>query len=174
MADRPGLPNRPPVAVDVVVEAGDWPAKAKLDRLAAKAVAAAAAACLPRLAGGSELSVVFTDDAHMRRLNRTYRGKDKPTNVLSFPAAPPSGGRYGPLLGDLFLAAETIAAEAAAEGLTPTDHLTHLIVHGFLHLAGYDHVDDGEAEVMEGLETAILKTMGIADPYAASRRATGH
>lgn len=162
-----------PVAVEVIVEAGEWPAKAGLRRLAGGAVAGAARAVADRLADRAELSVTFTDDAHMRRLNRAYRRKDKPTNVLSFPAGPPHGGRHGPLLGDLFLGAGTVVAEAEAGGLTLADHLTHLIVHGFLHLVGYDHVDDGEAEVMEGLETAILKTMGIADPYAAGREPAG-
>jgi len=162
-----------PVAVEVIVAAGDWPAKATLRRLAGRAVAAAAEAAKARLAPGAELSVTFTDDAHMRHLNRAYRRKDKPTNVLSFPAGPPHGGRHGPLLGDLVLGAGTVTDEAAAGGLTLADHLTHLIVHGFLHLVGYDHGDDGEAQVMEGLETAILKAMGIADPYAVGREPAG-
>ena len=103
----------------------------------------------------------------MRRLNRDYRGKDKPTNVLSFPRRRLLAGRLGPLLGDIVLAAETVAREAEDEGLALDDHLTHLIVHGFLHLLGYDHEDEAEAAVMEGLETAILGGLGIADPYAA-------
>ena len=157
------------VGVDVIVEAGDWPSRARLRRLAGAAVAAAAGATAERIADGAEVSVVFTDDARMRGLNRTYRRKDRPTNVLSFPAGPPVQGRHGPLLGDLFLGAETVAAEAEAQGLTLADHLTHLIVHGFLHLLGHDHMADDEAEVMEALETAILGTMGIADPYAAGK-----
>ena len=173
MPARSAAAAPPPVAVEVIVEAGEWPAKATLRRLAGRAVAAAAETVAARLADHAELSVTFTDDAHMRRLNRTFRQKDKPTNVLSFPAGPPHGGRHGPLLGDLFLAAGTVMGEAAAGDLTLADHLTHLIVHGFLHLVGYDHIDDGEAEVMESLETAILKTMGIADPYAAGREPAG-
>jgi probable rRNA maturation factor len=112
------------------------------------------------------VSLVFTDDASVRVLNRDYRGKDKPTNVLSFPAPQLVPGRFGPLIGDIVVARETVAAESAADGLTFADHLTHLIVHGFLHLVGYDHETDDEAAVMEGLETSILQQLGIADPYA--------
>jgi probable rRNA maturation factor len=155
------------IAVDVLIEAGDWPTRAKLRALAERAIAAAADRACPDLAPGSEVSLLFTDDAHMRTLNRRYRGKDKPTNVLSLPSAPPLVGRLGPLLGDVVLAADTVHREAEAAGLAPNHHLTHLIIHGFLHLIGHDHEDDSEALVMEGLETAILGDLGIADPYAA-------
>ncbi len=120
------------------------------------------------LAEDPEVSLVFTDDAHVRVLNSQYRGKDAPTNVLSFPAAPVIPGRFGPPLGDIVLAAETVAREADEGGLTIVDHLTHLIIHGFLHLLGHDHENDDEAIVMERLETAILERLGIADPYAGS------
>ncbi len=154
-------------SVDVLIEAGDWPSRAKLHALAERAVAAAADRACPDLAPGSEVSLLFTDDAHMRTLNRRYRGADKPTNVLSLPSAPPLVGRLGPLLGDVVLAAETVRHEAEVQELALNDHLTHLIIHGFLHLIGHDHEDDSEALVMEGLETAILGDLGIADPYAA-------
>ncbi len=121
---------------------------------------------LPPIVGGAEVSLVFTDDARIRVLNRQYRGKDQPTNVLSFPAAPLAPGKLGPPLGDIVMALETIAAESGAQRLDFADHVTHLIVHGFLHLIGYDHETDGEAAVMEWLETAILASLGIADPYA--------
>jgi probable rRNA maturation factor len=111
--------------------------------------------------------VVFTDDARVRVLNARYRGKDSSTNVLSFPAPAAIKGRLGPMLGDVVLAAETVAREAVEQGLALDAHLTHLLVHGFLHLAGYDHEDEAEATVMETLETAILGRLGIADPYAA-------
>jgi probable rRNA maturation factor len=111
---------------------------------------------------------VFTDDASVRVLNRQYRGQDRATNVLSFPAAPLHPGRLGPLLGDIVMARETIAAESAAAGLDFADHLTHLMIHGFLHLVGHDHESDDEAAIMERLETAILGRLGIADPYAES------
>src|SRR5260221_7448717 len=104
-----------------------------LRRLAAQAIGAAAQSG-PAIAPESELSVVFTDDAHIRRLNRKFRGKDKATNVLSFPAG--GSNRLGPLVGDIFLALQTIEREAADQGLTIDDHLNHLIVHGYLHLVG--------------------------------------
>ena len=155
------------VAVDILVAGGHWPPRARLRSFAERAVAAALERACPDLESGAEISILFTDDAEMRGLNNRYRGKDQPTNVLSLPAAPPVVGRLGPPLGDIVLAAETIRREADDQGLAFGDHLTHLIVHGFLHLLGYDHEEDAEALVMEGLETAILDDLGIADPYAA-------
>jgi probable rRNA maturation factor len=154
-----------PVAVDLLVEAGDWPPPRTLRRLAEAAITATVSRAKPKLAAGSEVSLVATDDAHVRTLNRAYRRKDKPTNVLSFPGKPAEAGRFGPLLGDIVVARETIAREAEAGGLTIEDHLSHLIVHGFLHLLGYDHVHDADAALMERLETAILADLGVADPY---------
>jgi probable rRNA maturation factor len=156
----------PAITADILVEADGWPPEAELQALVDGALAACRTADLPEIAADAEVSLVFTDDARVRMLNRQYRGKDRPTNVLSFPAAPPFPGRLGPPLGDIVMARETIAAESAGEGLDIADHLTHLIVHGFLHLLGYDHETDGEAAVMERLETAILGRLGIADPYA--------
>jgi len=155
------------VAVDVLVESGDWPATAVVRRLAASAVAAAAASVADRIAPSAEVSLVFTDDAHVRALNRRHRGRDAATDVLSFPAAPQVAGKSGPMLGDIVLAFETVAGEAAAARLTLAARVSHLIVHGFLHLIGYDHGNAGEAAVMERLETAILARLGIADPYEA-------
>jgi len=129
-------------------------------------VDAAVAAIRPPLAADCELSLVFTDDAHVRRLNRDFRKKDSPTNVLSFPAPAGADGRLGPILGDVVLARETVVREADAEGLTMEAHLAHLILHGFLHILGYDHADEAEATAMERLETAVLGGLGIADPYA--------
>lgn len=166
-----GKPPAKAVAIraEVVVEAGDWPSAARLRRLTEKALVAAAGRSKATLAAGSEVAVIFTDDAHIRLLNRRFRHKNKPTNVLSFPAAPPAGGVFGPLLGDIVLAFETVVGEAEAAGLALADHLTHLIVHGFLHLIGYDHEEDEQAAAMEGLETAILATLAIADPYGGHR-----
>ena len=157
---------RPPdFAVDVLVEAGAWPKKAELKRRVERAVGAALAVAKPRLAAAAEISVVCTDDAHIRALNSRFRGKDKPTNVLSFPASGTGKGRFGPLLGDVVLALETIENEAKTLGLTFEAHLTHLIVHGFLHLLGYDHLNESDAATMEGLERHALADLGIADPY---------
>jgi probable rRNA maturation factor len=113
-----------------------------------------------------EISLVFTGDDDIRTVNQAWRGQDKPTNVLSFPAFPVQpGGKPGPMLGDIVLAEETLRREALDLGIAFDDHLTHLLVHGFLHLFGYDHMTDEEAAVMEGLETRILAELGLADPY---------
>lgn len=121
-----------------------------------------------------EISVVMADDATVRALNREHRGKDKPTNVLSFPigaeGSPESGSGDGReaapvMLGDVVLACETVTAEAAAQGKSVADHLRHLVVHGVLHLSGHDHEDDAAAERMERLETRILADLGVNDPY---------
>lgn len=154
------------VSIDLTVEAGDWPARRTLAALARKAVAAALAETGVADAP-SELSIVFTDDAHIRALNAGWRGKDKATNVLSFPTFPVKpGDRLPPLLGDVVLAAETVAREAELEDKPFDHHLLHLMVHGVLHLLGYDHGTDAEAETMEALERRALARLAIPDPYA--------
>lgn len=107
----------------------------------------------------SEISLVFADNDFVQVLNANYRGKDKPTNVLSFPQDEPE------LLGDVILAYETVKCEADEQNKTFEDHTRHLIVHGTLHLLGYDHIEDEEAEEMEALEIKILADMGIKNPY---------
>jgi probable rRNA maturation factor len=165
-AEPPGRPAAR-LVVDVVVEGGDWSAFEPL----AEAVGAAADAAGAHPAAAVHLpataTVAFDSDASVRRLNRTYRGLDKATNVLSFPALPmPDGGPPAvPHLGDIVLADATLTREAMELGIPPRHHLLHLVVHGLLHLMGYDHEEDDEAEVMESLETAILATLGVADPY---------
>ena len=132
----------------------------------ARAAARAALAAAGWKAGpaGAELSLVLGDDLAVRALNRDWRGQDKPTNVLSFPggAAPPGTPA---LIGDVVLAFETVSREAAAQGKPLADHLAHLVVHGVLHLIGYDHVAAPAARRMERLEIAVLAGLGIADPY---------
>lgn len=118
---------------------------------------------------GREISVLLCDDAEIRTLNRQWRGFDKPTNVLSFPA---SGEHDGIPLGDIAVAFETCEREAHADGKTFDDHVAHLVVHGVLHLMGYDHETESEAEEMEDTERRVLRTLGIADPYAASAEMT--
>ena len=118
-----------------------------------------------RLRGAAELSIVLTDDAEQHDLNLQWRGKDSSTNVLSFPQIEPFGPVIG-ILGDITLARETLMREALDQGTSFPDHFTHLVVHGFLHILGYDHLSDEEALQMEGLETQILASLGIADPYA--------
>lgn len=151
--------------IAILVEAGEWPPEVKLRPLVENAIAAAIDAVASPFAASAELSLVFTDDAHARSLNHRYRGKDIATNVLSFPASQLTPKTFGPLLGDLVLADGVIGREAAKGELTFEHHLTHLIVHGFLHLVGHDHGNDDEAAVMENLETAILARLGVADPY---------
>ena len=158
----------PEIAIDLLIEAGDWPSRQKLRPLVRRALKAAVARARPPLMVGAEVSFLFTDDERMQALNRDWRGKDKPTNVLSLPGTPVQRGAFGPALGDIVFAAETVHREAETQGLSFEAHLTHLIVHGFLHLVGHDHEVEDEALVMEGLETAILGDIGVADPYAAS------
>jgi probable rRNA maturation factor len=154
-----------PVDIDLIVEAGIWPDEPELSRLVHSAAAAAFAQT--GAMGRSELSVVFSDDSHIQKLNAGWRGKDKPTNVLSFPAFPfVKGGPLPPMLGDIVLAAETVAREAALEEKPLENHITHLVIHGLLHLMGHDHETDAEAEAMEAIERAALARLAIPDPYA--------
>jgi len=113
----------------------------------------------------AEVAIRIVDTDEGQALNRDYRGKDYATNVLSFPAELPPGVDL-PLIGDLAICAPVVAREAAEQGKKPRDHWAHLTVHGTLHLLGYDHLEDAEAEAMEALETRILAGLGIADPYA--------
>ncbi|MFC5385087.1 rRNA maturation RNase YbeY [Aquamicrobium segne] len=155
-----------PVEIDLLVEAGDWPPEEKLLLLVKQAVGAVLAQLQPGWRGRSELSVVFCDDTHIRELNAGWRGKDKPTNVLSFPAFEGQAGVQPPMLGDIVLAFETIACEAEQENKPFQNHLSHLLVHGFLHLLGYDHETDEEAKEMEDVERKVLARLAIPDPYA--------
>ncbi len=132
---------------------------------ARKALAAAARRCGVKLLARAEVSLHLADDSHVRALNAQWRGIDKPTNVLSFPAADPKRLAAAPMLGDIVLAYETLAREAAEQGLSLEAHFLHLTVHGFLHLAGFDHQTVKQARQMEGLETEILAGLGIGDPY---------
>lgn len=147
----------------------DWPEMAERAVRAAVAVSA-----FPQLLDGPravELSMTLTGDEAVRELNAQWRGKDKPTNVLSFPMSDyedlANGEGDGPplMLGDIVLAHGVCTAEAADKGISVADHARHLMVHGTLHLLGYDHLEDEEAEAMESLERDALASMGIADPY---------
>ena len=156
--------------LEIMREAGDWSAIPSIE--AEIQTAAAALAGLRALAGrGGAACILLNDDAGVRALNAAWRKKDKPTNVLSFPApAPPADiddGDGEVFLGDIVLAAETVAREAADEGITLAHHLQHLVIHGLLHLLGYDHETEAEAEAMEALEIAALAAIGVASPYDA-------
>jgi probable rRNA maturation factor len=149
--------------IDIEVEDDGWQALAEVEELARKAVKAAVSAA----GRGGDVFVLFASDAEVRAMNRQWRSQDKATNVLSFPAAsamPLPKGEMVPL-GDVVLAYETVAREATEQGKPLADHATHLIVHGTLHLLGYDHETDAEADDMENLERKILAGLGIADPY---------
>jgi probable rRNA maturation factor len=152
-------------AIDISAESEGWNRLAGIEALVRRA---AEAAMLDNEAPPSEVSVVLSDDEHIRELNKHHRGMDKPTNVLSFPAArmkTPAGAPR--ILGDIVIAFETVEREAAEESKSFEHHLSHLVVHGILHLLGYDHEsDEEEAEIMEARERQILAKLGIPDPYA--------
>jgi probable rRNA maturation factor len=153
------------------VEAGEWGDEALVETAVAGVLPVAAAYLHARESqpfpnAPVEVSLLFTDDAAMAEINGEWRGKPAPTNVLSFPAFPVTPGAMpGPMLGDIVLARETIEREAAEIGKPVEAHVAHLLVHGFLHLFGYDHVETADAEKMEGLETRILAELGLSDPY---------
>ena len=154
---------------EVLVVADAWQSEPGAEAVVHRAIAAAAG-MVDADTDEAELAVMLTDDAGIRTLNSNWRGIDKPTNVLSFPALQPTGAG-GPddaprMLGDIAIAYETTRREADDEQKPFDHHLSHLAVHGFLHLIGYDHEKDDDAEAMEALETEILAQLGIPDPYA--------
>lgn len=158
---------------EVLVVADCWQNEPDADAVIQRAIAAAAEQ-IDDDVGEAELAVMLTDDPGIRTLNSNWRGIDKPTNVLSFPALQPEGarkpGEAPRMLGDIAIAYETTKREADAEGKPFEHHLSHLAIHGFLHLIGYDHENDADAEEMESLETEILEQLGIPDPYADRER----
>ncbi len=153
--------------VDIIEDAGNWAAISDIDDAVRTAAAAASEFPETGLAEGLA-AIALSDDTHIAALNADYRGKSSPTNVLSFPAAPdlPSVMPEERFLGDIILAAETVMREASDLDIPPRHHVQHLVVHGLLHLTGFDHDTDAAAETMEALETRILATLDIPDPYA--------
>lgn len=161
-------PDRPtPVALEIERDSDLWSALPEAEAIVAKAVSAAFAEAGLVARPDAELAVTLADDARVRSLNAEWRAKDQPTNVLTFPAVEPDETADAPMLGDVILAFETVAREARDEGKTLADHVAHLVVHGVLHLFGYDHLDDAEADAMEAVEIRALARIGVADPYAA-------
>ena len=159
---------------EVLIVADAWNGEPDVDAVIQRAVAITAEMADADTAD-AELAVMLTDDAGIRTLNSNWRGLDKPTNVLSFPALrPPTGVSSAddipPMLGDIAIAYETARREADEEQKPFDHHLSHLTVHGFLHLVGYDHETDDEAEAMEALEIEILARLGVPDPYADRER----
>jgi probable rRNA maturation factor len=154
--------------IDIAVESPRWDALSGAEAIVRGAIEAVLADCGE---DDAEVSVALADDAQIRELNRHWRGKDSATNVLSFPAGdgPASEARF---IGDIILAFETLEREALAEAKPLPHHLAHLAVHGTLHLLGYDHESDSDAERMERRERDILARIGIPDPYASPARRT--
>jgi probable rRNA maturation factor len=159
------------ITLDLSVEAGDWDRLGDVEALVQRAADAAIAAL--REGEGDDLidgeiavAVLLTDDAAIREINKEWRAQDKPTNVLSFPAAEQPGMPGPRHIGDLVLAFETTAREAEEEGKTLAAHASHLVVHGVLHCLGYDHETDEDAQEMEAIEVVALRGIGVADPYA--------
>jgi probable rRNA maturation factor len=158
-------PARNATKIDVLVESALWKEPGRVKTILRRAVREATAMLPTR---GGELAIVLTDDSAIRLLNRQWRGVNKATNVLSFPTQDSCG--QPPLIGDIVLAHETIAREARDEGKPFAHHLAHLTVHGFLHLLGYDHQRDSDAETMEAVERKILRRLAIPDPYRPRAR----
>ena len=154
------------ITLDCVSESPLWDHHPQMEEIAERVLTHASAHCGVKLLDGAEVSLLLIDDARMREMNKEWREKDKPTNVLSFQSVQKERLVSAPFLGDIVLAYETVEREARDEGKSFDDHAAHLVVHGFLHLLGHDHMNDEEAEVMEALETRILAGLGIADPYA--------
>jgi probable rRNA maturation factor len=164
MKTPPG-PRTSPPHIDVRIESPLWDAQPLAEKTVRNSVVAAAVALST---AGGEVSIVLTDDSATRSLNRDWRGIDRPTNVLSFPVSGPAGGEDARLLGDIVIAFETLERECADGNRSFLHHLAHLAVHGFLHLNGYDHETDAQAEAMEGLESRIMAQLNMPDPYRAN------
>jgi len=154
--------------LDISLEAGAWADEDHMLTLSRDAVEATCRVCSLRMVAGSEAGILLTDNDHIRTLNFEHRDQDKPTNVLSFPICDPGAPVMGPLLGDIVMAYETIENEARAAKKPMDEHFSHLIVHGFLHLFGYDHQIEEDADAMEALETAVMNELGYSDPYAGA------
>jgi len=172
-SSRKKMPHSTVPMTEVLIAADTWQNAPGAEAIVQRAIAAAAGTVDADVAE-AELAVMLTDDAGIRTLNRDFRGIDKPTNVLSFPASRNNGSRGNgdapAMLGDIAIAYETARNEADADHKPFDHHLSHLAVHGFLHLIGYDHEKDDDADAMEALEAEILAQIGIPDPYAERER----
>jgi len=160
---RPAAERRAsPPQIDIQTQSPLWEAQPLAIRTVHDAIAAAAAE-LSTI--GGEVCIVLTDDSAITRLNRDWRGIDKPTNVLSFPASGQTGRQESRLLGDIVIAYQTLERECETENRLFLHHLAHLAIHGFLHLSGYDHETDGQADEMEALESKVMSRLNMPDPY---------
>lgn len=160
------------LSIETSVECECWLSLADLGALIERCLTEALAETDEPVRDGAEVSLLLCDNARIRALNAQFRGMDKPTNVLAFPGPEPIETTH--VLGDIAIAYETVAREAEEQGKPLPHHLCHMIVHGFLHLLGYDHQTDDEAETMEAHEARVLQRMGIADPYRENQHSEGH
>jgi probable rRNA maturation factor len=151
------------LCIETSVEYAGWSVLEGLDAMVAGCLRSALEESGDELVEGVEVSLLFCDDVRIQELNRNFRGQDKPTNVLSFPS--PHSLETARFIGDIAVAYETVAREAQEQGKTLEQHSRHMIVHGFLHLLGYDHGDEAEAEAMETMEIHILRRLGVDNPY---------
>jgi len=163
MRQAPERRTSPP-HIDIQMQSPLWNAQPLASQTVREAIDAAADALSTE---GGEVSILLTDDSEISRLNRDWRGIDKPTNVLSFPASGHRVGQGEKLLGDIVIAYETLERESRDESRDFLHHLAHLAVHGFLHLIGFDHETDAQAEEMIGLESSIMMRLNMPDPYVA-------
>jgi probable rRNA maturation factor len=154
------------VSCDILIDDPRWTDRMDVETVVNSVVEKALQVTKVRLSHEAEASFTFADDRRIHELNAIWRQKDFPTNVLSFPATEGAALHTSPLLGDVVLAYETIAREAIDEGKAFAHHAAHMIAHGFLHLIGFDHQDDAQADEMEGVESKVLSTLGIPDPWA--------
>ena len=150
----------PEIDIDIDIRSTDWQIVDGLSELASTCILAAREQFCPR--AFSEISLVFSDNVHVQILNREYRGQDKPTNVLSFPT---NTQLDIPVLGDIVLALETVKLEAEQQIISLENHISHLLIHGYLHLQGLDHENEQDAQEMESLEIKLLAGLGISNPY---------
>lgn len=162
------------VCLDTERDCELWDALPDAEAIAERALNVASELSGVPLLDGAELALLLSDDAHVKSVNQEWRAIDKPTNVLSFPSVEPQKLARAPFIGDIIIAYETVKREAETEGKDFADHFTHLVVHGFLHLIGFDHQTDEDAKRMETLETRILAELDIPDPYADADHAVMH
>lgn len=154
------------VCLDTERESALWDQLPDAEAIAERALNVASELADVKLMDGAELALLLSDDAHVRSVNHEWRNIDKPTNVLSFPSVEPGKLARAPFIGDIIIAYETVKREAEQDNKDFADHYTHLVVHGFLHLIGFDHQTEDQAKIMETLETRILAELDIPDPYA--------
>ena len=168
VSPAPSAPAIPALDAEIAIEDDRWRSHPDPKAAVQAAVCALVAANPAGLGQPSAATIVLSDDARVSALNATFRRQPVPTNVLSFPAAPGASEPGEPAyLGDVIIARETVEREAEAAGICLAHHLQHLTIHGVLHLLGYDHDTDARAEIMEALETQVLASLGVADPYAS-------